>query len=1069
MARVRDLQINTDDVRTNNKVIDDTINELLDNFLSAGYQSGGALTDNLDGTIDIAAGEGYLRSSNSDTAPLQYFTWDETTGITLTDDASTYVYIDYNAGSPIVNTTTTGSTIRDNENDVFELYEIVRDGTTLHVTQHTQYANNVTRRTQQRFYDEAPVKRTSGLIIGETGTRNVTVSQGKIWTKLYPTPIAAIDTSGSDTFDRYYRDGASGYTKQAAETQWDNLNYDDGTGTLNALGVSKWANQFFYMEADGELVSMYGRSEFNAEAGAETESRPADAPTRLGDHAVYIGRVTFQQNAATGTFQTAFADTTGLAVVSRHDELANLSFDASGHGTGQTGFQRGTTNDTTAPTVNDDNTSGYRPGDFWVDTSTDYAYECLDASTGAAIWKQLELSTGGMWQRTGTTISLANAGDNIEFDATGGIEFSGSATNIVEFSIDGTLGDDSDTVVSTEKAVKTYVDNHLVNGVWTRTGTDVTLTNAGDILDLTNATDSYIENISTVDTAASAVSDVVSFNHKLSTGVGETNIGAAYTLKAPNSAGTLKEVLRVEGFMQTPDDGDERGTVTFAPISEGETISPFIKMISEEDEDRVEFPKKIKTNTIAAITGDLSLSGGITKISATSAGISINAEATVADAPAYMFNFNGRIGASSNGFGYGFKNRARNASSILKDIGIIDNVYTDVTNGSEDTKFDFKVLAAGSEVTAVTMDGTSLKYPSHPTFTADAELVDKKYVDDHTLNGIWTRTGTDVALTNAGDTVQFDGTGGIQFGGAGQNIVEFSIDGTLVGDSDTALPTEKAVKTYVDNHSGTALPRGYISGITVGQDAGDTKHDIEFGVGEARDVANNLNMALSSALTKQIDATWAEGNDQGGFATGTVAASTWYHLFIISKPSASGEQAEKTDAGYDTSVTATNLLANAAVIAAGYTKYRWVGAVSTDGSADIIDFFIIDNGFQRQFVWKDLVNDAAPSGTGPGTGSVTLRVPPGKDFEARINVSVAAGGAADVLVYLRNPAQTDLTPDNTTPIMSALGRNGEGNNISVFDITTNTSQTINYRTNTGGGDTWDFYVSTSIWYANTNV
>jgi hypothetical protein len=34
---------------------------------------------------------------------------------------------------------------------------------------------------------------------------------------------------------------------------------------------------------------------------------------------------------------------------------------------------------------------------------------------------------------------------------------------------------------------------------------------------------------------------------------------------------------------------------------------------------------------------------------------------------------------------------------------------------------------------------------------------------------------------------------------AGAVITEFSIDGTLVGNSDTALPTQKAVKTYVDN------------------------------------------------------------------------------------------------------------------------------------------------------------------------------------------------------------------------------------------------------------------------------
>ena len=33
----------------------------------------------------------------------------------------------------------------------------------------------------------------------------------------------------------------------------------------------------------------------------------------------------------------------------------------------------------------------------------------------------------------------------------------------------------------------------------------------------------------------------------------------------------------------------------------------------------------------------------------------------------------------------------------------------------------------------------------------------------------------------------------------GTEIQEFSIDGTLIGNSDTAVPTEQAVKTYVDS------------------------------------------------------------------------------------------------------------------------------------------------------------------------------------------------------------------------------------------------------------------------------
>jgi hypothetical protein len=79
---------------------------------------------------------------------------------------------------------------------------------------------------------------------------------------------------------------------------------------------------------------------------------------------------------------------------------------------------------------------------------------------------------------------------------------------------------------------------------------------------------------------------------------------------------------------------------------------------------------------------------------------------------------------------------------------------------------------------------------------------------------IWHRgTGTlDISLIEAGD-VQFNinstdvlniNASGISLA-AGARITEFSIDGSLSGNSDTAVPTEKAVKTYTDAASANAL------------------------------------------------------------------------------------------------------------------------------------------------------------------------------------------------------------------------------------------------------------------------
>jgi len=58
---------------------------------------------------------------------------------------------------------------------------------------------------------------------------------------------------------------------------------------------------------------------------------------------------------------------------------------------------------------------------------------------------------------------------------------------------------------------------------------------------------------------------------------------------------------------------------------------------------------------------------------------------------------------------------------------------------------------------------------------------------------------------------------------SGTEINEFSIDGTLAGNSDDAVPTEKAVKTYVDTQIGLGIETG-----NTGMSTGDTTAEIVF-------------------------------------------------------------------------------------------------------------------------------------------------------------------------------------------------------------------------------------------------
>lgn len=84
--------------------------------------------------------------------------------------------------------------------------------------------------------------------------------------------------------------------------------------------------------------------------------------------------------------------------------------------------------------------------------------------------------------------------------------------------------------------------------------------------------------------------------------------------------------------------------------------------------------------------------------------------------------------------------------------------------------------------------------------TVQMDLVDgalRPYADNDMSLGIETRRWSDLFAYDA----DFEGTVTLL---NGTSVNEFSTDGTLAGDSDDAVPTEKAVKTYVDANAGGA-------------------------------------------------------------------------------------------------------------------------------------------------------------------------------------------------------------------------------------------------------------------------
>ena len=231
------------------------------------------------------------------------------------------------------------------------------------------------------------------------------------------------------------------------------------------------------------------------------------------------------------------------------------------------------------------------------------------------------------------------------------------------------------------------------------------------------------------------------------------------------------------------------------------------------------------------------------------------------------------------------------------------------------------------------------------------------------------------------------------------------------------------------------VPMNYLTGLGL-SNAADTDHDITIAVGTARDSANAYDLPLASPLTKQIDAAWAAGTNAGGMFTGAVGVTTWYHVFLIRK------DADGTiDAGFDTSVTAANK-------PAGYSNYRRIGSVKTDGSSNIVQFYQYGDSFQ----WKAVFSDCDQNNPGVAAVLVTLSVPLGVVTKAMMNFRVNNQAAAVDDCYVSDPNVNDEAPNLNyldTILVYVVGQPGA----SYVEMGTNTSSQIRYRLRGSGAGT----------------
>lgn len=193
----------------------------------------------------------------------------------------------------------------------------------------------------------------------------------------------------------------------------------------------------------------------------------------------------------------------------------------------------------------------------------------------------------------------------------------------------------------------------------------------------------------------------------------------------------------------------------------------------------------------------------------------------------------------------------------------------------------------------------------------------------------------------------------------------------------------------------------YIGGLTLSNDIGTPNTTVDISNGGAADDANTTVMVLSSPVSKTTGA-WAVGSGNGCLDTGSVANSTWYHIFLIFR-----SDTGVTDILCSTSATSPTMPAN-------YTSKRRIGSIKTNGSAQILPFTQIGSVFW----WGTATLDVNTSTLGTSASLQTLNVPTGVKVSPICRYSMSNNGQS---VILTSADETDVAPANAYPIAAAPG------------------------------------------------
>jgi hypothetical protein len=268
-------------------------------------------------TLTVNAQSVALHSVASGASPIVKYLIAQT-DVVLIDNSNNYIIADYNGGTPIIRTTLNVEEI--NETTIVPILTIYREGSDIHKLSWDKMGVSLLNKLHQRLVKTRRFERESGLAIGELPTRIVTLTEGKMWYGAVRSTLGAFN-SNNDTLYQYNH--VAGVWTKSVVTQYNNLQYDDGTD-LQTLGTGRYAVCWIYrgVEVDNHCYLVLGTANYTL-AQAQDAKIPA-IPDIISKHAVLVGKIVVQKSAAVATeIDSAFESNFSVAEIVNHNDISN--------------------------------------------------------------------------------------------------------------------------------------------------------------------------------------------------------------------------------------------------------------------------------------------------------------------------------------------------------------------------------------------------------------------------------------------------------------------------------------------------------------------------------------------------------------------------------------------------------------------------------------------------------------------------------------------------------------------------------------------------------------------------